>query len=66
VQDHSAAQAVLLPVKLAAPTVKEEATPRSTMSAGVIEIDSGAALVRLRGSVATAWYSYFHSPLTLM
>jgi hypothetical protein len=36
------------------------------MSAGVIEIDSGAALVRLRGSVATAWYSYFHSPLTLM
>jgi transposase len=57
VQHESAEQAVLLPVKLAAtgtPTGQEAATPRSPMPAGVIEIDIGAARVRLRGAVDEA------------
>lgn len=58
VQRESAEQAVLLPVKLAtatvAPTTQEATTPRSPMPAGVIEIDIGAARVRLRGSVDEA------------
>jgi transposase len=56
-QGHSASQAVLLPVKLAATvtsTGREAATPRSPMATGVIEIDIGAARVRLRGSVDEA------------
>lgn len=56
-QDESTEQAVLLPVKLAAtvtPTRQEAATPRSPMAAGVIEIDIGAARVRLRGAVDEA------------
>ena len=44
VQHESTEQAVLLPVRLAA-------TPRSPMAAGVIEIDIGAARVRLHGAV---------------
>jgi len=57
VQGHGAAQAVLLPVKLAGtvPAAAQEATPpRSPMPAGVIEIDIGAARVRLRGAVDEA------------
>jgi len=57
VEHDSAEQAVLLPVKLAAtvtPTVQEATTARSPMSAGVIEIDIGAARVRLRGTVDEA------------
>ena len=54
--EHRPAQAVLLPVKLAtqaAPT--EEAQPsRACVPAGVIEIDIGAACVRLQGSVDEA------------
>ena len=53
-RDHSASQAVLLPVKLAAtvtPSGREAASPRSPMATGVIEIDIGAARVRLRGAV---------------
>ena len=56
-QEHSAAQAVLLPVKLAGTvmaTAQEATPPRSPMPAGVIEIDIGAARVRLRGSVDEA------------
>jgi transposase len=52
VQHLSTEQAVLLPVQLAAtvtPTTPEARPPRS--SAGVIEIEVGAARVRLRGSV---------------
>ena len=60
VQHESTEQAVLLPVKLATATVAvepitQEATPpRSPMPAGVIEIDIGAARVRLRGAVDEA------------
>jgi transposase len=57
VQDHSSTQAVLLPVQLAAtvtPTEHEAMSSRSPMPAGVIEIDIGAARVRLRGSVDEA------------
>jgi transposase len=53
---ESAEQAVLLPVKLAAtatPTT-QAATPRSPLPTGVIEIDIGAARVRLRGAVDEA------------
>ena len=48
---------MLLPVKLAAtvtPTEQEAMSSRSPMPAGVIEIDIGAARVRLRGSVDEA------------
>ena len=54
---HSTAQAVLLPVTLgapAAPSEQEVMSSRSPMPAGVIEIDIGAARVRLRGSVDEA------------
>jgi transposase len=53
VQHESTQRAVLLPVKLAAtpPTVRESTSSRSSVPAGVIEIDIGAARVRLRGSV---------------
>ena len=56
VQDHSAAQAVLLPVQLAVtPTTEPQAmSSRSPVPAGVIEIDIGAARVRLRGPVDEA------------
>jgi transposase len=57
VQDHSAAQAVLLPVKLAPTVTRTEQQAMSScspMPAGVIEIDIGAARVRLRGSVDEA------------
>ena len=56
-QHESAERAVLLPVKLAAtvmPSGQEAASPRSSMAAGVIEIDIGAARVRLRGAVDEA------------
>jgi transposase len=55
VRVHSAAQAVLLPVKLAAAPAEHEAkSPISPLPAGVIEIDIGAARVRLRGPVDDA------------
>jgi len=57
VREHSTAQAVLLPVKLAAqaaPIEQQALPPRSSMLAGVIEIDIGAARVRLRGAVDEA------------
>ena len=59
VGDHdSAAQAVLLPVEVTstnAPTAKQGAVSScAPMPAGVIEIDIGAARVRLRGSVDEA------------
>lgn len=57
VLEHSTAQAVLLPVKLAARAAspEQQAQPsRLPMPAGVIEIDFGAARVRLRGSVDEA------------
>jgi transposase len=58
VQRENTEQAVLLPVKLAAtvmtPTEQEAMSSRSPMSAGVIEIDIGAARVRLRGPVDEA------------
>ena len=58
VGDHNgAAQAVLLPVEVTAnaPTAKQGAVSScAPMPAGVIEIDIGAARVRLRGSVAEA------------
>jgi len=57
VQDRSAAQAVLLPVQLAQAVtpIQRDARPASSpMPAGVIEIDIGAARVRLRGSVDEA------------
>jgi transposase len=56
-QHESTEQAVLLPVKLAStvtPSGQEVTTPRSPMPAGVIEIDIGAARVRLRGAVDEA------------
>ena len=55
--EHSTAQAVLLPVKLPATqesTEHEVMSSRSPMPAGVIEIDIGAARVRLCGSVDQA------------
>jgi transposase len=57
VQHERTEQALLLPVKLVAtvtPSRQEAATPHSPMPAGVIEIDIGAARVRLRGSVDEA------------
>jgi len=60
VQHESTEQAVLLPVKLAtatvavAPTTQQVTPPRAPMAAGVIEIDIGAARVRLRGAVDEA------------
>ena len=54
---HGAAQAVLLPVKLAAAMTRTEPASMSSCSpvpTGVIEIDIGAARVRLRGSVDEA------------
>lgn len=56
VGQYGAAQAVLLPVKLAAATPTEPASMSSCspMPTGVIEIDIGAARVRLRGSVDEA------------
>jgi len=57
-QSHGAAQAVLLPVQVAAPsapTAKQEAVSScSPTPTGVIEIDIGGARVRLRGSVDEA------------
>jgi transposase len=58
VQHVGTEQAVLLPVRLAAatvaPTTQEATAPRSPIAAGVIEIDIGAARVRLRGAVDEA------------
>jgi transposase len=53
---HGAAQAVLLPVKLAAATPAGPASMASCspVPTGVIEIDIGAARVRLRGAVDDA------------
>jgi transposase len=54
---ESAEQAALLPVKLAeavTPTRQEPTPPRSSMPAGVIEIELGAARMRLRGAVDEA------------
>jgi transposase len=54
VQDPIVAQPVLLPVKLTAtvrPAEPDSMSSRSPEPAGVIEIDIGAARVRLRGSV---------------
>lgn len=56
-QGHIARQAVLLPVSVdtATPAAQREAMPtRSSVPAGVIEIDIGAACVRLRGAVDEA------------
>jgi transposase len=56
-RERSVEQPVLLPVKLAAqatPTEQQALPPRSSMPAGVIEIDIGAARVRLRGAVDEA------------
>jgi transposase len=56
-QHESTEQAVLLPVKLAAtvtPTRQEAASPHLPMASGLIEIDIGAARVRLRGAVDEA------------
>jgi len=56
VAQHGAAKAVLLPVKVAEPTPTEAAPmpSRSPVPTGVIEIDIGAARVRLRGSIDEA------------
>jgi len=57
VVQRGAAQAVLLPVKLAAAMTRAEPASLSScspMPTGVIEIDIGAARVRLRGSVDEA------------
>ena len=54
VRERSVEQPVLLPVKLAAqatPSERETLPSRSSMPAGVIEIDIGVARVRLHGSV---------------
>jgi transposase len=61
VSRESIEQAVLLPVKLVAavtPSVKEATTQRPLLSEGVIEIDIGAARVRLRGAVDEANVRY--------
>jgi transposase len=52
-QDRGAAQAVLLPVEMMQAGPSEPQALRSSLpaAAGVIEIDIGAARVRLRGSV---------------
>ena len=53
-QVRGAARAMLLPVKLATmvtPTALQATPSRPVASEGVIEIDIGAARVRLRGSV---------------
>jgi len=57
VQRESSEQTVLLPVELAqavTPTRQEPTPPRSSMPTGVIEIDIGAARVRVRGAVDEA------------
>jgi transposase len=57
VPHESTEQAVLLPVKLAAtvtPTRQEAGSPHLPMASGLIEIDIGAARVRLRGAVDEA------------
>jgi transposase len=58
VEGCGAAQAALLPVKLAlaqeAPAYKAARPSTTAMAAGVIEIDIGAARVRLRGAVDEA------------
>lgn len=58
VEDRGTAQAVLLPVQLApaqaAPLHKAPRPSTAPMPAGVIEIDIGAARVRLRGAVDEA------------
>ena len=57
VRHKSTEQAVLLPVKLqepVAPPRPDLTPPRASMSAGVIEIELGAARVRLRGMVDEA------------
>jgi transposase len=57
VQQDRGEQAVLLPVRLAdtvMPTGQEATPPRPHLPEGVIEIDIGAARVRLRGSVDEA------------
>ena len=59
VQHRGTEQAVLLPVRLAPPAtpIERDAIPASSpmpVPAGVIEIDVGAARVRLRGSVDEA------------
>jgi transposase len=56
-QDHGAARAALLPVQLiaaAAPTQRATMAARSPLPEGVIEIDIGAARVRLHGAVDEA------------
>ena len=57
-QDRGAAQAVLLPVEVATTTAtatrQEAVSSCSPMPAGVIEIEIGAARVRLRGAVDEA------------
>ena len=55
-EGNGASQAVLLPVEVAAPRAptiaKHQAPPvRSAITSGTIEIDIGAARVRLRGAV---------------
>jgi transposase len=54
--EHGAARAVLLPVTMTAATLQQpQALPSSVpAAAGVIEIDIGAARVRLRGPVDEA------------
>ena len=57
VRENGTAQAVLLPVTVAAqaaPTERQALPSHPPMPAGVIEIDIGAARVRLRGSVDEA------------
>ena len=57
VQQDRGEQAVLLPVRLAdtvTPTGQEATPPRPRLPEGIIEIDIGAARVRLRGSVDEA------------
>jgi len=57
VAQHGTAQAVLLPVRVAAAMTSAEPASTSScspMPTGVIEIDIGAARVRLRGAVDEA------------
>lgn len=58
VHERGTEPAVLLPVKLvappAAPLQQEVTSSRAPLAAGVIEIDIGAARVRLRGAVDEA------------
>ncbi|MFZ5504875.1 MAG: IS66-like element accessory protein TnpA [Pseudomonadota bacterium] len=54
-RDHGAAQAVLLPVKVAPVAVTaDRASANVSASTGVIEIDIGGVRVRLRGAVDEA------------